>query len=115
MKHRLGSQLVFWVQLPRFDPWQGPCKPRILRYSQRTTTPSRGSHAHQISGRQVQAPGPAAGFTAVTLLDARQKEWLRVELRNLTAGIKGEREAAFHLDGHYKDGQNNVVQYFFAQ
>ena len=44
-----------------------------------------------------------------SLLDARQKEWLRVELRNLTAGIKGEREAAFHLDGHYKDGQNNVL------
>ncbi len=43
------------------------------------------------------------------LLDARQKEWLRVELRNLTAGIKGEREAAFHLDGHYKDSQNNVL------
>lgn len=42
-------------------------------------------------------------------LDAGQKEWLRVELRNLTAGIKGEREAAFHLDGHYKDGQNNVL------
>lgn len=39
------------------------------------------------------------------LLDARQKEWLRVELRNLTAGIRGEREAAFHLDGHYKDAQ----------
>jgi len=43
------------------------------------------------------------------LLDAGQKEWLRVELRNLSAGIKGEREAAFHLDGHYKDGQNNVL------
>ncbi len=43
------------------------------------------------------------------LLDARQKEWLRVELRNLTAGMKGEREAAFHLDGHYKDSQNNVL------
>ena len=43
------------------------------------------------------------------LLDARQKDWLRVELRTLTAGIKGEREAAFHLDGHYKDGQNNVL------
>ncbi len=43
------------------------------------------------------------------MLDAGQKEWLRVELRNLTAGIKGEREAAFHLDGHYKDGQNNVL------
>ncbi len=44
-----------------------------------------------------------------SLLNARQKEWLRVELRNLTAGIKGEREAAFHLDGHYKDSQNNVL------
>jgi hypothetical protein len=44
-----------------------------------------------------------------SLLDTRQKEWLRIELRNLTAGIKGEREAAFHLDGHYKDGQNNVL------
>ena len=44
-----------------------------------------------------------------SLLDARQKEWLRIELRNLTAGIKGEREAAFHLDGHYKDGQNNML------
>lgn len=42
-------------------------------------------------------------------LNASQKEWLRVELRNLTAGIKGEREAAFHLDGHYKDSQNNVL------
>lgn len=45
-----------------------------------------------------------------SLLDARQKEWLRVELRNLAAGIKGEREAAFHLYGHYKDGQNNVLR-----
>lgn len=44
-----------------------------------------------------------------SLLDARQKEWLRVELRNLTTGIKGEREAAFHLDGHYKDSQHNVL------
>lgn len=44
-----------------------------------------------------------------TLLDARQKEWLRVELRNLKAGIKGEQAAAFYLDGHYKDGQNNVL------
>jgi len=33
-------------------------------------------------------------------LDSRQKDWLRTELRNLTAGTKGEREAAFHLDGH---------------
>ena len=44
-----------------------------------------------------------------TLLDARQKDWLRTELRNLKAGIKGEQAAAFYLDGHYKDGQNNVL------
>lgn len=44
-----------------------------------------------------------------SLLDARQKDWLSDELRNLRAGIKGERESAFHLDGHYKDGQNNVL------
>lgn len=43
------------------------------------------------------------------LLDARQKDWLRTELRNLKAGIKGEQAAAFYLDGHYKDGQNNVL------
>ena len=44
-----------------------------------------------------------------SLLDARQKEWLRTELRNLRAGIKGEQAAAFYLNGHYKDGQNNVL------
>ncbi|MDR7307905.1 nuclease-related domain-containing protein [Rhodoferax saidenbachensis] len=44
-----------------------------------------------------------------SLLDNRQKDWLRDELRNLNAGIKGERAAAFYLDGHYKDGQNNVL------
>nr|WP_295768139.1 nuclease-related domain-containing protein [Rhodoferax sp.] len=44
-----------------------------------------------------------------TLLDTRQKDWLHDQLRNLTAGIKGEREAAFHLDGHYKDSPNNVL------
>lgn len=44
-----------------------------------------------------------------TLLDTRQKDWLRDELRNLRAGIKGEQAAAFYLDGHYKDGQNNVL------
>ena len=44
-----------------------------------------------------------------SLLDNRQKDWLRDELRNLRAGIKGEQESAFHLDGHYKDGQNNVL------
>jgi hypothetical protein len=44
-----------------------------------------------------------------SLLDGRQKEWLRDELRKLKAGIKGEQAAAFYLNGHYKDGQNNVL------
>ncbi|MBP8019246.1 MAG: NERD domain-containing protein [Hylemonella sp.] len=44
-----------------------------------------------------------------SLLDARQKEWLRDELRRCKAGMDGERAAAFYLDGHYKDGQNNVL------
>lgn len=44
-----------------------------------------------------------------SLLDARQKDWLRTELRNLQAGIKGEQAAAFYLNGHYKDAQNNVL------
>ncbi|MBT0571427.1 NERD domain-containing protein [Curvibacter sp. CHRR-16] len=43
------------------------------------------------------------------LLDERQKEWLRDELRRCKTGIDGERAAAFYLDGHYKDSQNNVL------
>jgi len=43
------------------------------------------------------------------MLDTRQKEWLRDELRRCKAGMDGERAAAFYLDGHYKDGQNNVL------
>lgn len=43
------------------------------------------------------------------LLDVRQKEWLRDELRRCKTGTEGERAAAFYLDGHYKDAQNNVL------
>jgi hypothetical protein len=43
------------------------------------------------------------------VLDARQKDWLREELRRCKTGMEGERDAAFYLDGHYKDAQNNVV------
>ena len=43
------------------------------------------------------------------MLDARQKEWLRDELRRCKTGIEGEKAAAFYLDGHYKDSQNNVL------
>ncbi len=42
-------------------------------------------------------------------LDARQKEWLRDELRRCKAGMEGERAAAFYLDGHYKDSQHNLL------
>ena len=43
------------------------------------------------------------------MLDTRQKEWLRDELRRCKTGMDGERAAAFYLDGHYKDSQNNVL------
>ncbi|MFZ2217247.1 MAG: nuclease-related domain-containing protein [Rhodoferax sp.] len=43
------------------------------------------------------------------VLDARQKDWLREQLRRCKTGMEGERDAAFYLDGHYKDAQNNVV------
>ena len=43
------------------------------------------------------------------VLDARQKDWLREQLRRGKTGMEGERDAAFYLDGHYKDAQNNVV------
>ena len=43
------------------------------------------------------------------VLDVRQKEWLRDELHRCKTGIEGERAAAFYLDGHYKDSQNNVL------
>ena len=43
------------------------------------------------------------------MLDARQKEWLRDELRRCKTGIEGEKAAAFYLDGHYKDSQNSVL------
>lgn len=43
------------------------------------------------------------------MLDTRQKEWLRDELRRCKTGIEGEKAAAFYLDGHYKDSQNNAL------
>ena len=43
------------------------------------------------------------------ILDTRQKEWLCDELRRCKTGMDGERAAAFYLDGHYRDSQNNVL------
>ena len=42
-------------------------------------------------------------------LDARQKAWLRDEWGRTTRGIQGERDAAFHIDHHFKDSDTHVV------
>lgn len=43
------------------------------------------------------------------LLDFKQKEWLSVELMRLKKGIQGERDAAFYIDSHFKEGPNHVI------
>lgn len=42
-------------------------------------------------------------------LDAQQKKWLREELQRHKKGIQGERESAYYLDNHFKDGVNHVL------
>lgn len=44
-----------------------------------------------------------------SLLDARQKQWLREELSRLRKGIQGEKDSAHYLDAYFKDGKNHVV------
>lgn len=44
-----------------------------------------------------------------TLLDARQKKWLREELGRLRKGIQGERDSAYYLDQLFKVSENHVV------
>ena len=44
-----------------------------------------------------------------TSLDAQQKKWAREELNRFKKGIQGERESAYYLDSHFKDGENHVV------
>jgi len=44
-----------------------------------------------------------------TLLDARQKKWLREESLRQRKGIQGERESAYYLDQYFKHGSNHVV------
>ena len=44
-----------------------------------------------------------------TGLDAQQKKWAREELNRFKKGIQGERESAYYLDSHFKDGENHVV------
>jgi len=42
-------------------------------------------------------------------LDARQKDWLAKELRNMKQGIQGERSAAHYLDNYLGDSKNCMV------
>lgn len=44
-----------------------------------------------------------------TMLDFRQKKWLREELSRFRKGIQGEQDSAYYLDQHFKDGGNHVV------
>ncbi len=44
-----------------------------------------------------------------SMLDARQKKWLREELVRLRKGMQGEKESAYFLDQYFKGGENHVV------
>ena len=43
------------------------------------------------------------------LLDNFQRQWLRSELNRQKKGIQGERDAAFYLNGHFKDDPNRLL------
>lgn len=44
-----------------------------------------------------------------TMLDTRQKAWLRQELGRQRKGIQGEQDSAYYLDQYFKDGENHVL------
>lgn len=44
-----------------------------------------------------------------TLLDFKQKRWLREELSRFRKGIRGEEESAYYLDQYFKVGENHVL------
>lgn len=44
-------------------------------------------------------------------LGPAQKQWARDEAMRLQRGIQGERDAAYYLDSHFKDGRNHVVMH----
>lgn len=46
-----------------------------------------------------------------SMLDARQKQWLREELGRFKKGIQGERDSAYYLDQYFKNGENHVVMH----
>lgn len=43
------------------------------------------------------------------LINASQRKWLREELGRLRKGIQGERDSAYYIDSHFKDGPNHFV------
>jgi hypothetical protein len=44
-----------------------------------------------------------------TMLDFKQRKWLREELSRFRKGIKGEEESAYFLDQYFKGGENHVL------
>lgn len=44
-----------------------------------------------------------------TMLDFKQKKWLREELSRFRKGMQGEQDSAYYLDQYFKDGENHVV------
>jgi hypothetical protein len=42
-------------------------------------------------------------------LDARQREWLKGELKRFQSGMSGERDAAHYIDMYLADGKNHVI------
>jgi hypothetical protein len=44
-----------------------------------------------------------------TMLDFKQKKWLREELSRFRKGMQGEKDSAYYLDQYFKDGENHVV------
>ena len=44
-----------------------------------------------------------------SVLDQKQKAWLHKELKNLRAGMQGEKDAAYYIDTYYRDSQNWAV------
>jgi hypothetical protein len=44
-----------------------------------------------------------------SLLDIKQKKWLREELMRCRKGIQGEKESAYYLDSYFKGAENHVL------
>lgn len=44
-----------------------------------------------------------------SMLDARQKQWLRQETHRLLKGLQGEKESAYFLEQYFKGGENHIL------